>query len=322
MGISYYGSVTNKDLSSKNSWLKWLPDHKTNEADNNDSLEYIGEGMRLFDDIHNLDKSYLKGVDDKKIKFPSYSDDVSTEEFGNFSGGYLPLLLRGADEKNYITMIDKKGKQAYEPIKLSDDIATGNYYFYKPEVLQFNTESTVLYFNGKAVYYDADSIFMIDTKGNKEELSIEAQEKLINYDEKYLYFDKGIYNLEQNEYLSIFIKTSDSDNDNSELDDEEASGEQKDYINIDNFSIIGKWKNVGTDTFGQAQKGAIISFNDTNCNFFSQKDTYAFYKDGDDYKLECTSPLADTVSFTVKIVDENNIDIINSSNTIELRRVN
>ena len=96
---------------------------------------------------------------------------------------------------------------------------------------------------------------------------------------------------------------------------------QKSYLNVSDYSIVGKWKNVGEYTFGQAQKGAIIVFDGMNCNFFSPRDTYAFYKNGDNFRLDCTSPLADTVSFTVKIVDENNIDIFNGSNIVELTRV-
>ena len=97
---------------------------------------------------------------------------------------------------------------------------------------------------------------------------------------------------------------------------------QKSYLNVSDYSIVGKWKNVGEYTFGQAQKGAIIVFDGVNCNFFSPRDTYAFYKNGDNFRLDCTSPLADTVSFTVKIIDENNIDIFNGSDIVELKRVN
>ncbi|MBQ3286681.1 MAG: hypothetical protein IJI40_03010 [Firmicutes bacterium] len=88
------------------------------------------------------------------------------------------------------------------------------------------------------------------------------------------------------------------------------------------FSIEGKWKNVGDYTWGQAQAGAIVIFNGTNCNFFSPSDTYAFYKDGDNYKLDCTSMLfSDTLSFTVKIIDNDNIEIYNGKNCLEMKRV-
>ncbi len=95
----------------------------------------------------------------------------------------------------------------------------------------------------------------------------------------------------------------------------------KNYQKIKNFSLYGKWKNIGVGTYGQAQKGAIIVFDGANCNFFSPNDTYAFYEEGDWYRLDCTSPLADAVSFTVKTVDENHADIIYNNGIVELERV-
>ena len=103
---------------------------------------------------------------------------------------------------------------------------------------------------------------------------------------------------------------------------EEPAAPQKSYTNPKKFSIEGKWKNVGTYTFGQVQSNAIVVFDGTYCNVFSPQDTYAFYKDGDDFRLDCTSFLfSDTLSFTVKIVDKNNIDIYNGTNYLELTKV-
>ena len=88
------------------------------------------------------------------------------------------------------------------------------------------------------------------------------------------------------------------------------------------FYIEGKWKSVGDYGFGQAQPGSIVAFDGTNCNFFSPQDTYAFYKDGDKYVLDTTSFLtSENVSFTVTIIDEDNIEISRASNTTVLKRV-
>ena len=77
-----------------------------------------------------------------------------------------------------------------------------------------------------------------------------------------------------------------------------------------NFSIKGSWQQVGEKTFGQAQKGRTISFDGTHCNWYSPFDTYAFYKDGNDYRLDTTSGgWGDTPSFRVVIIDNNNIEI-------------
>ena len=88
------------------------------------------------------------------------------------------------------------------------------------------------------------------------------------------------------------------------------------------FAIEGKWKNVGEATFGQAQKGSIVAFDGKNCNFFSPQDTYAFYKDGDTYRLDTTSLLfSQNLSFTVNIVDANNIEINTGGGVVVMTRV-
>ncbi len=88
------------------------------------------------------------------------------------------------------------------------------------------------------------------------------------------------------------------------------------------FSIEGKWKNVGSTTFGQVQKDAVVIFNGTNCNFFSPRDTYAFYKEGSRYKLDCTSFLfSETLTFNVKVVNKDNIEVDTGSDVLKLKRV-
>lgn len=165
--------------------------------------------------------------------------------------------------------------------------------------------------------YSNETIVFTATKGTERALfKIPYRDRKAGEPEKIADIDKSLGDIFFWKDNAITINTKDtqkSENNNSKA---------KEYIVLPSFSIIGKWKNVGEYTFGQSQKGSIISFDGTNCNFFSPKDTYAFYKNGDNYKLDCTSPLADTVSFTVKIVDENNIDIFNGTDIIELKRVN
>lgn len=87
------------------------------------------------------------------------------------------------------------------------------------------------------------------------------------------------------------------------------------------FAIEGKWKNVGDYTFGQAQKGAVIVFNGSRCNLFSPSDTYAFYKDGDSYILECTSlGFSETLTFDVEVIDTDHINLHSGNNVLELQR--
>ena len=93
-------------------------------------------------------------------------------------------------------------------------------------------------------------------------------------------------------------------------------------IDLSDFSIVGTWKNTGSSGFGQAQPGAIVVFDGSNCNFFSPRDTYAFYIDGGSYRLDTTSFLfAETLCFTVKIVDWDQIEINTGSDPTILTRV-
>ena len=87
------------------------------------------------------------------------------------------------------------------------------------------------------------------------------------------------------------------------------------------FAIEGKWKNTGEGTFGQMQAGAITTFDGKNCNVFSPGDTYAFYEENGKYRLDVTGLLGGSPSFTVTIVDNDHIELSNSSTTVELTRV-
>lgn len=88
------------------------------------------------------------------------------------------------------------------------------------------------------------------------------------------------------------------------------------------FSIVGKWKSTGSYGFGQAQPGAIVVFEENYCNFFSPRDTYTFYQDGKDYRLETTSFMSTaSLSFTVKVKDKNHIEIYYNGTTTELQRM-
>ena len=85
--------------------------------------------------------------------------------------------------------------------------------------------------------------------------------------------------------------------------------------------IEGKWKNIGENTFAMAQRGAIIAFDGTNCNWYSPRDTYAFYRDGDHYRLDITSAIGESRTFVVKVIDNDNIEIYFVDTPITMQRV-
>ena len=118
------------------------------------------------------------------------------------------------------------------------------------------------------------------------------------------------------EFINPFETTS---NGSAEAETETSS---KDYVTLSDFTIEGKWKSVGDYGFGQAQSGAIVVFDGSNCNFFSPQDTYALYQDGDTYKLDVTSFMStDTLTFTIKTVDNNHIDVFYGGQITELQRM-
>ena len=90
-----------------------------------------------------------------------------------------------------------------------------------------------------------------------------------------------------------------------------------------NFSIVGSWKSVGDWGFGQAQPGATVRFDGSRCNFYSPYDTYEFYKEDGKWKLSCKNVLwQDVLTFTVEIIDNDNINIYYGSSYVTiLKRV-
>jgi hypothetical protein len=103
---------------------------------------------------------------------------------------------------------------------------------------------------------------------------------------------------------------------------QDTKNAKKDYVRLSGFSVVGKWKNIGKNTYGQVQSGAIVVFDDANCNVVSPQDTYAFYESGSNYRLDCTTFLfSDTLSFTVKLVDNDHMDLFTGSGILEMERV-
>ena len=111
----------------------------------------------------------------------------------------------------------------------------------------------------------------------------------------------------------IFIETTVSEN---------AGLESKEIEKVSDFSLEGVWKSIGSYGFGQAQPGSLVSFDGINCNMYSPKDTYVFYRKKGKLVLECTSFLTqDPVSFKVEILDEDTIHLHSGEHVTELYRI-
>ncbi len=88
------------------------------------------------------------------------------------------------------------------------------------------------------------------------------------------------------------------------------------------FSIKGKWKNTGSQSYGQAVLGGIVVFDGENCNFLSPNDTYALEKSGNGYQLTVTTLLFNQVmTFPVKVINNDKIEVNSGNITVTLEQV-
>ena len=246
--------------------------------------------------------------------------------YSRFYDGYALLLIEGADGDIYVTVVDQQGKIQFEPYDLavngkshSDFIEKRIYDNYL--ILQDTSGAYVLMdMSGKIVHSIAEDFpgYEIRTieEGYSEGYAVITYTKDgITYQKHYPVVEAAaagdsVYDVGS---LSAFTEASGNPSYNPE---------EYGFMFISDFSIEGKWKSVGDSGFGQAQPGAIVAFDGTNCNFFSPKDTYALYQDGDTYKLDVTSYLfADTLTFTVNTVSEDYIVITSGQTVTTLERV-
>ena len=352
--ISTLLEIKSKDdlisIMDNDSSIKTFDDSQKKDLDYKDwhNGSFYGVYTEKENDSYKTTNNYWDIEGNVIFTFPEFVDGVRYISIDDFSGQYSAVLLSGVDKNYYVTILDEEGNSQYEPVQVKNDThcsCNGYIFFHNNKEGLYDTiapdgshkklgddlsgledSKTSYKDNGFSIVIGGGYIFCNDNSNDYKYVSIDGSKTIdsvtasFNKDGKLVYTDengKKVISASGSNKEPTAAKTNQSTEKNAE-----PTTVHKNYVTINNFSIIGKWKNVGTYTYGQAQKGSIIVFDGANCNFFSPNDTYAFYKDGDNYRLDCTSPLADTVSFTVKIVDENNIDIVNGSNIVELKRVN
>lgn len=89
------------------------------------------------------------------------------------------------------------------------------------------------------------------------------------------------------------------------------------------FSIKGTWQSVGDGTWGLVTaKGKTVTFEDTNCNLFSPRDTYLLEDNGDGtYKLTVTGLLGMGGEFTVTPDGNDHMTLKSGDIVLEFQRV-
>lgn len=283
-----------------------------------DGYKKLENVLSKIDDF-NSDSTYGEGLifgyDSLEIGY--YDKDwnlvVSLEQYrennisgGAFSGGYAAITMTGVDGDWYAALIDKQGNLIYSPVRIDQSTNPNNS---QNGYLQatINGETKIIEPDGKVSTPGVDDLSMLNGLAFGD-----VGNGLICMDDTgkdsrdwcYAKLD-GSGTIDRAKLMS---SSAGSNTDSSDT-----------FYNIpDSYDITGKWKSVGESGFGQAQPGAIIIFDSDNCNFYSPNDTYAFYLDDSNYVLDITSPLGENLSFTVNIIDNNNIDVAGAS----LRRIN
>ena len=334
----YLYRISASDLQDENHWLSFLDKNNITKGsaylrdangsliDLNTSIEYVAEDRIIQKD----------GVYDYSGNLiATYPADWKIEEVTAFNGGYAPLVLKGADGNTYITIVNKNGAPQYDPVKIDSytfpawhgyvSVAiSGNDTILDPQGNRTDTSELNRMSQNYTIGWKKSSssngtyVRLYGTVrcgfSREYDSDVERYTSYSSIDGKSINTVYVITNYNEVASQQITIQTQQ----NEEI---VSSAAPKEYVTLGNFSIEGKWKNVGTYTFGQVDNGGIVSFDGTYCNLYSPRDTYAFYKDGDSYRLDTTSLLGEPTSFTVKIVDKDNIDVYYGSDYLELTRV-
>ena len=259
--------------------------------------------------IYNLDGNLIA----------SYPDNWVVKSTEPFSEGYAAFELTGADGNDYVLVVDHNLSALYDPIKVSS-CSLPSWHGYV--LATINGEEKIIAPDGS--FTDLSNLAVISEDYDIGRISVRGGfKRLYNSNSKKNYAFERVDGV----LLDTVYEVSNYD----ELvgwgylyphQENEATEPQRVYASISSLSLEGKWKNVGSSTYGQVQSGAIVAFDGTHCNVVSPQDTYAFYKNGDSWRLDCTTLLGDTLSFTVKTVDEDNIDIYFGSSYLEMTRIN
>lgn len=276
-----------------------------------EGLMWIG-GYQSADDISN------NGYYDKDWNLIISLEQYTDIKGGPFHNGYAAVEMTGADNEKYITAIGKDGEFIYSPIKVSDIMGGVEESIYINLNNSLGGYIQVVGDEGKKIIGPDGAIYTpgVDDLSMLEGLTFgDISNGFIIMDSEEDSSDTTPYyvSLDANTIIdSVKVTSTDMDAIEDESWDDETS-EDTSYIVPDSYDIAGKWKSIGDSGFGQAQPGAIVIFDGNNCNFYSPNDTYAFYKEDDRYVLDITSVLGESLSQTVNIIDDDNIEIAGAS---------
>lgn len=285
----------------------------------NRGIENIYDSFGWKDGLILASPCLLHGDQTEPTDYGYYDKDwnlvVSLEKYrdkdiegGPFGSEYAAVTLRGSDGCHYASAIDRSGDLVYDPVKIDDgelhDSANG--YF---QVI-IDGEGKIISPDGTTYTLGIDDLSMLEglTFGDISNGFI-----IMGSEGDSSGISPCYISLDANTIIdSVKVTSTDIDANEDESWGDETS-EDTSYIVPDSYDITGKWKSIGDNGFGQAQPGAIVIFDGNRCNFYSPNDTYAFYKEDDRYVLDITSVLGESLSQTVNIIDDDNIEIAGAS---------
>lgn len=276
------------------------------------------EGLMWIGGYQSSSDISTNGYYDKDWNLIIPLEQYSDIEGGPFHDGYAAVKMTGADNEKYVAVIGKDGGFIYSPIKVSNILGSAEANIYINLNDSLGGYLQVVGNEGKKIVGPDGTIYTpgVDDLSMLEGLTFgDISNGFIIMGSEEDSSDTTPYyvSLDTNTIIdSVKVTSTSMDIIEDESWDEETS-EDTSYIVPDSYDITGKWKSVGDSGFGQAQPGAIVTFDGNNCNFYSPNDTYAFYKEDDRYVLNITSVLGESLSQTVNIIDDDNIEIAGAS---------
>lgn len=306
-----YGSK----VMSVDEWIASADYDMLNPSSNPNYDKEIGGEFEWSNDLALGSPFYIHGKGNRDMDYGYYDKDwnlvTSLEKYRNkdieggpFGNEYAAVTLKGSDDCQYASAVDNSGNLVYDPVKIDNGSVydSANGYFQ----VVIDGEDKIIDPEGTIYTPGVDDLSMLKglTFGDVSEGFIIMDSEGDDSDATPYYVS-----LDTNTIIDS-VKAASTDMDT--VEDESLDGEASDnnsYIIPDSYDLTGKWKSIGESGFGQAQPGAIVIFDGSRCNFYSPSDTYAFYYDGDKYVLDVTSPLGESLSWTVNIIDDNNIKV-------------
>ena len=179
----------------------------------------------------------------------------------------------------YMTVIDRNGQTQFEPYDITDAEVMGERVYYNHLILRNAVGDYVLMDMDGNIVHSISADFpgceiqrfnMMNEGFVAVTYQIDGEVYTKYYPiEEAASLGEDVYNVGL-----LKLETEEEESENTETEDDASDDPYEyTYVYLWGFSIEGKWKSVGESGFGQAQPGAIVAFDGTNCNFFSPKDT-------------------------------------------------